>query len=153
MSIEKNIERIAIALEQLVEAVTESDTPLVDASALLPSGGEEKKEVAVAQKKKRASRKKVVDPAATKLAETEPAETEPAETEPAETEPAETPKNSEYDQEALKLLGKEVYKKKGAEAVYKVLRDNGASTAKVFELKPEVYNTVGRALESILAGK
>ena len=148
MSIEKNIERIAIALEQLVEAVTESDTPLVDASALLPSGGEEKKEVAVAQKKKRASRKKVVDPAATKLAETEPAETEPA-----ETEPAETPKDSEYDQEALKLLGKEVYKKKGAEAVYKVLRDNGASTAKVFELKPEVYNTVGRALESILAGK
>jgi len=148
MSIEKNIERIAIALEQIVEAVTESDTPLVDASALLPSGGEEKKEVAVAQKKKRASRKKVVDPAATKLAETEPAETEPA-----ETEPAETPKDSEYDQEALKLLGKEVYKKKGAEAVYKVLRDNGASTAKVFELKPEVYNTVGRALESILAGK
>ena len=138
MSIEKNIERIAIALEQIVEAVTESDTPLVDASALLPSGGEEKKEVAVAQKKKRASRKKVVDPAATKLAETEPAE---------------TPKDSEYDQEALKLLGKEVYKKKGAEAVYKVLRDNGASTAKVFELKPEVYNTVGRALESILAGK
>ena len=148
MSIEKNIERIAIALEQIVEAVTESDTPLVDASALLPSGGEEKKEVAVAQKKKRASRKKVVEPAATK-----PAETEPAETEPAETEPAETPKDSEYDQEALKLLGKEVYKKKGAEAVYKVLRDNGASTAKVFELKPEVYNTVGRALESILAGK
>ena len=138
MSIEKNIERIAIALEQIVEAVTESDTPLVDASALLPAGGEEKKEVAVAQKKKRASRKKVVEPAATK---------------PAETEPAETPKDSEYDQEALKLLGKEVYKKKGAEAVYKVLRDNGASTAKVFELKPEVYNTVGRALESILAGK
>ena len=148
MSIEKNIERIAIALEQIVEAVTESDTPLVDASALLPSGGEEKKEVAVAQKKKRASRKKVVDPAATKLAETEPAETEPA-----ETEPAETPKDSEYDQEALKLLGKEVYKKKGADAVYKVLRDNGAATAKVFELKPEAYNTVGKALEDILAGK
>ena len=148
MSIEKNIERIAIALEQIVEAVTESDTPLVDASALLPSGGEEKKEVAVAQKKKRASRKKVVDPAATKLAETEPAETEPA-----ETEPAETPKDSEYDQEALKLLGKEVYKKKGAEAVYKVLRDNGSASAKVFDLKPEVYNAVGKKLEEILAGK
>ena len=142
MSIEKNIERIAIALEQLVEAVTESDTPLVDASALLPSGGEEKKEVAVAQKKKRASRKKPV-----------PAVTEPPAEEPPAEETVGAPKDSEYDQEALKLLGKEVYKKKGAEAVYKVLRDNGASTAKVFELKPEVYNTVGRALESILAGK
>jgi len=150
MSIEKNIERIADALESVVEqtallldAITEPEAQMSDATTLLPKT-EEKKEVAVALKKKRASRKK------TDAGVTEP----PAEAPPAEEPPVEeTPKDSEYDQEALKQLGKEVYKKKGAEAVYKVLRDNGSASAKVFDLKPEVYNAVGKKLEEILAGK
>ena len=150
MSIEKNIERIADALESVVEqtallldAITEPEAQMQDATTLLPKT-EEKKEVAVAPKKKRASRKK------TDAGVTEP----PAEAPPAEEPPVEeTPKDSEYDQEALKQLGKEVYKKKGAEAVYKVLRDNGSASAKVFDLKPEVYNAVGKKLEEILAGK
>lgn len=150
MSIEKNIERIADALESVVEqtallldAITEPEAQMQDATTLLPKT-EEKKEVAVALKKKRASRKK------TDAGVTEP----PAEAPPAEEPPVEeTPKDSEYDQEALKQLGKEVYKKKGAEAVYKVLRDNGSASAKVFDLKPEVYNAVGKKLEEILAGK
>jgi len=150
MSIEKNIERIADALESVVEqtallldAITEPEAQMSDATTLLPKT-EEKKEVAVALKKKRASRKK------TDAGVTEP----PAEAPPAEEPPVEeTPKDSEYDQAALKQLGKEVYKKKGAEAVYKVLRDNGSASAKVFDLKPEVYNAVGKKLEEILAGK